>query len=54
MSIDLDVRYTTQQGVRFDKLCAFLVDEAGEYKTQAEQSFSRLLPRLELSMQAVT
>ena len=40
--------------MRFDKLCAFLVDEAGEYKTQVEQSFSRLLPRLELSMQAVT
>ena len=46
--------YDPQQGVRFDKLCAFLVDEAGEYKTQVEQSFSRLLPRLELSMQAVT
>lgn len=46
--------YDPQQGVRFDKLCAFLVDEAGEYKTQVEQAFSRLLPRLELSTQVVT
>ena len=46
--------YDPQQGVRFDKLCAFLVDEAGEYKTQVEQIFSRLLPRLEFSTQVVT
>ena len=46
--------YDPQQGVRFDKLCAFLIDEAGEYKTQVEQSFSRLLPRLEFSAQIVT
>ena len=43
-----------QQGVRFNKLCTFLVDEAGEYKTQVEQIFSRLLPRLEFSTQVVT
>ena len=46
--------YDPQQGVRFDKLCAFLIDEAGEYKTQVEQSFSRLLPHLEFSAQIVT
>lgn len=46
--------YDPQQGVRFDKLCAFLIDEAGEYKIQVEQSFSRLLPRLEFSAQIVT
>lgn len=43
-----------QQGVRFDKICAFLVDEAGEYKTQVEQEFSRLLPHLEILTQIVT
>lgn len=46
--------YDPQQGVRFDKICAFLVDEAGEYKTQTEQEFSRLLPHLEVLTQAVT
>ncbi len=46
--------YDPQQGVRDQKLCAFLIDEAGEYKTQVEQSFSRLLPRLEFSAQIVT
>ena len=46
--------YDPQLGVRFDKLCAFLVDEAGEYETQAEQIFSRLLPHLEFSAQTVT
>lgn len=46
--------YDPQQGVRFDKLCVFLEDEAGEYKTQVEQLFSHLLPRLELSTQIVT
>ena len=46
--------YDPQQGVRFDKLCVFLQDEAGEYKTQVEQLFSQLLPRLEFSTQIVT
>lgn len=46
--------YDPQQGVRFDKICVFLVDEAGEYKTQVEQEFSRLLPRLEILTQIVT
>lgn len=46
--------YDPQQEVRFDKICAFLVDEAGEYKTQVEQDFSRLLPRLEILTQVVT
>ncbi len=40
--------YDPQQGVRFDKIAVFLIDEAGEYKTQVEQEFSRLLPRLEI------
>lgn len=46
--------YDPQQEVRFDKVCAFLVDEAGEYQTQIEQEFSRLLPRLEIITQVVT
>lgn len=46
--------YDPQQGVRFDKIYAFLIDEAGEYKTQVEQNFSRLLPRLEIITQIVT
>lgn len=46
--------YDPQQGVRFDKICAFLIGEAGEYKAQVEQNFSRLLPRLEIMTQVVT
>lgn len=46
--------YDPQAGVRFDKLCAFLVDEAGGYAAKAVQAFSRLLPRLEISTQTVT
>ncbi len=46
--------YDPQQGVRFDKIYAFLIDEAGEYKTQVEQDFSRLLPHLEVFTQIVT
>ena len=46
--------YDPQQDVRFDRIYAFLVEEAGDYKAQVEQAFSRLLPRLELSMQTVT
>lgn len=46
--------YDPQMGVRFDKLYAFLVDEAGEYQEQAEQVFSRLLPRFEILTQIVT
>lgn len=46
--------YDPQQGVRFDKIVVFLVDEAGKYKTQIEQEFFRLLPRLEVLMQEVT
>ena len=45
--------YDPQQGVRFDKIVAFLIDEAGEYKAQAEQELSRLLPRLEIMTQVV-
>lgn len=45
--------YDPQQGVRFDKIVAFLVDEAGEYKTQVEQELSRLLPQLEIMTQVV-
>lgn len=45
--------YDPQQGVRFDKIAVFLIDEAGEYKTQVEQEFSRLLPRLEIITQIV-
>ncbi len=42
--------YDSQQGVSFDKIVAFLIDEAGEYKTQVERELSRLLPRLEIAM----
>ncbi len=43
--------YDPQQGVRFDKIAVFLIDEAGLYREQAEQELSRLLPRLELMTQ---
>ncbi len=46
--------YDPQLGVRFDKIAAFLVDEAGEYKTQIEQELSRLLPCLEIITQTVS
>lgn len=46
--------YDPQQGVRFDKIVVFLIDEAGEYKSQVEQELSRLLPRLEIVTQAVS
>ncbi len=46
--------YDPQQGVRFDKIAAFLIDEAGEYKTQVAHEFSRLLPRLEVITQVVS
>lgn len=45
--------YDPQQGVRFDKIVVFLIDEAGDYKTQVEKEFLRLLPRLELITQVV-
>lgn len=45
--------YDPQLGVRFDQIAVFLVDEAGEYKTQVEQVFSRLLPRFTITTQAV-
>ena len=46
--------YDPQQNVRFDKIAAFLIDEAGEYKTQVEHEFSRLLPGLEIITQVVS
>lgn len=46
--------YDPQQGVRFDKIAAFLIDEAGEYESQAAHEFSRLLPHLEVITQAVS
>lgn len=46
--------YDPQQGVRFDQISAFLVEEAGAYKTGVMQAFSRLLPRLEVITQTVT
>lgn len=46
--------YDPQQGVRFDKIIAFLVDEAGKYKTQIEQELSCLLPHFEVTTQVVT
>lgn len=46
--------YDPQQGIRFDKIAVFLIDEAGEYKTQAEQEFFRLLPRLEIVTQVIS
>lgn len=46
--------YDPQQGVRFDKIAVFLIDEAGEYKAEVEQEFSRLLPRLKIITQAMS
>lgn len=46
--------YDPQLGVRFDKIEAFLIDEAGEYKTQVEHEFSHLLPGLEVITQVVS
>ena len=46
--------YDPQQNVRFDKIVAFLIDEASEYKAQAEHQFSCLLPRLEVITQLVS
>jgi len=46
--------YDPQQSVRFDKIAAFLIDEAGEYQAQIERQFSRLLPQLEVITQVVT
>lgn len=40
--------YDPQQGVRFDKIEVFLIGEAGAYQAQAEETLSRLLPRLEI------
>ena len=45
--------YDPQQGMRFDKIAAFLIGEAGEYQAQVEQEFSRLLPRMEIITQTV-
>lgn len=46
--------YDPRQSIRFDKIVVFLIDEAGEYKTQVEQEFSRLLPRLEIVAQVIS
>ena len=46
--------YDPQQGVRFDKILAFLVDETAEYKEQIESLFSRLLPYMEVTTQSVS
>ncbi len=46
--------YDPQQGVRFDKIAVFLIDEAGDYQAQAEAALARLLPRLEQSIRLVT
>lgn len=46
--------YDPQQGVRFDKMAILLVDDAGEYKMQAERELSRLLPRLEVTTRVVS
>ena len=46
--------YDPQQNVRFDKIAAFLVGEAGEYQTQAEHEISRLLPHMEVVTQSVS
>lgn len=45
--------YDPQLGVRFDKIAAFLVDEAGEYQEQVQRQFSRLLPQFEVTAQTV-
>lgn len=46
--------YDPQLGVRFDKMIAFLTDEAGEYQVQVERELSRLFPRLEVTTQVLT
>ena len=45
--------YDPQEGMRFDKIALFLIDEMGEYKAQAEQAISHLLPRMEITTQMV-
>ncbi len=45
--------YDPQQGVRFDKMDVFLIDEAGAYQTQAVEELTRLLPRLEMAVHVV-
>ncbi len=45
--------YDPQLGVRYDRIAVFLIDEAGEYRAQAEQELSRLLPRLEIVSQTM-
>lgn len=46
--------YDPQLGVRFDKLTAFLVDEAGAYTAAVERAFARLLPGLAVTSRTVT
>ncbi len=46
--------YDPQQGVRFDNMAVFLIDEAGGCRAEAEETLSRLLPRFELAVQTVT
>lgn len=46
--------YDSQLGVLFDKIAVFLIDEAGEYQTQAEREFARLLPRFEVAAQVLS
>lgn len=46
--------YDPQQGVRFDKIVAFLIGEANEYKSEIECQFSRLLPHFEVITQSVS
>lgn len=46
--------YDPQQGVRFDKIIAFLIDEACEYEMEVKQELSHWLPHLEIITQAVS
>ena len=46
--------YDPQLEVRFDRIAAFLIDEAGSFQSLVKEEFSRLLPGLPLTMQTVS
>ncbi len=46
--------YDPQQGVRFDIIDVFLIDEAGGYQPEAEEEISRLLPHFKIKTQTAT
>jgi hypothetical protein len=46
--------YDPQLGARFDKIAGFLIDEAADYQDAVGEALARLLPRMELALQAVS